>query len=231
MLWWRWRLFSSLLLQRIVFNAHEVGGVVLGRGVWATSLGIGQLFHARSPQQPRMAIITFDAARLVVEPVVLVALPRELLLGGPWSGPHRRILDCHDIFERLGTGAPPALDQMKVLTRALVIGLLTEVGDVDDQRVALPTSARVAVPLAHAGRQMRPPVYDDVALPALTLPDVVKDRDTARSLHDPAEAASCGAELRQPQSQTAIRQGAILRSIMAIDAHGVVARRRLGPSR
>ena len=122
-----------------------------------------------------MAIVAFDAARLVVEPVVLVALPRELLLGSPGPGPHRRIFDRHGIFERIGTGAPPALDQMKVLARALVVGLRTEVGDVDDEGVALPTPARIAIPLAHAGRQMRPPVHYDIALPALTLADVVKD--------------------------------------------------------
>src|SRR2546430_12146650 len=151
-------LVRSLLLQRIVFNAHEVRGVVLGRRVWAAPLDIGQLFHARSPKQARMAIVAFDAARLVVEPVVLVALPREILLGGPGPGPHRRILDRHGIFERIGTSAPPALDQMKVLASALVVGLRTEVGDVDNEGVALPTPARIAIPLAHAGRQMRPPV-------------------------------------------------------------------------
>src|SRR6266545_2913453 len=182
-------LVRSVLLQRIVFNAHEVRGVVLGRRVRAAPLRIGQLFHACSPYQPRMAIVAFDAARLVVEPVVLVALPRELLLRAPRPGPYRRILDRHDIFEAARTSAPPALDQMKVLTRALVVRLRTEVGDVDDERVALPTPARIAIPLAHAGRQMRPPVHDDVALPALTLSDVIKDRDTTRRLHDPAEAA------------------------------------------
>src|SRR5262249_32458268 len=165
----------SLLLQRIVFNAHEIRGVVLGRRVWATSLRIGQLFHTCTPQQPRMAIVSFDAARLVVEPVVLLALSREILFDGPGPGPHRRILDRHDVFQADRTGAPPALHQVKIFARALIVGLRTEVGDVNDEGVALPTPARIAVPLADTGRQMRPPIHDDVALPALTLPDVVKD--------------------------------------------------------
>src|SRR4030081_2158468 len=55
------------LLQRIFFDAHKVRGAVLCRRVGASSLRKGDLFHARSTHQPREAIVSFDAARLVVK--------------------------------------------------------------------------------------------------------------------------------------------------------------------
>ena len=78
---------------------------------------------------------------------------------------------------------------MQILARALKIGLRTEVRHVDDEGIALPVAARVAIPLADAGRQMRASVHDDVALPPLSLTHVVEHRDAARRLHDPPEAA------------------------------------------
>src|SRR5262245_33413751 len=144
-----------------------------------------------------MAIVSFDAARLVIEPVVLVALPCEVLPDGPGPGPHGRIFDRHDVFKRVRAGPFPALDQVQVLARALIIGLRAEVGHVDDERVAFPAATRVAVPLADAGRQMWPPVHDDVALPALALPHIIEDRDTTRRLHDAAEAAGRSSKLGQ----------------------------------
>src|SRR5262245_23984433 len=47
---------------------------------------------------------------------------------------------------------------------------------------------------ANVGRQVGASVHDDVALPALALPDVVEDRDAARGLHDPAETAGVAAK-------------------------------------
>src|SRR5216684_1545172 len=97
------------------------------------------------------------------------------------------------------------LDQMQVLAGALVIGLRTEVRHIDHERVALPVAARVAIPLADAARQVRTSVHDDVALPALTLAHVVENRDAARCLHDPAEAAAeQAAELGQSAAQAAV---------------------------
>src|SRR5882672_11026169 len=86
-------------------------------------------------------------------------------------------------------------------------------------------AARVAVPLANIGRQMRASVHDDVALPALALTDVVEHRDAARRLHDAAEAvASNPGQLR---CQAAVRQRAVLRTVEAIHARRIVARREL----
>src|SRR5215471_14683733 len=95
-------------------------------------------------------------------------------------------------------------------------------------------AARVTEPLADAGRQVGAPVQDNVALPPLTLIEVVEYRDAARRLHDAAEtAAEEAAKLGQPVVQAAVCQPIVLRTIAAIEAHevaGVVARRRLGES-
>src|SRR5262249_46138107 len=147
----------------------------------------------------------------------------------------RWIFDRDLIFQSLWPGARPTLDQVQVLPRAEEIGFRAEVGHVDHERVALPMAARVAEPLADAGRQVGAPVHDDVALPPLTLIHVVEYRDAARCLHDAAEAAAEeAAKLGQPAVQAAVRQPIVLRAIAAIETHKVarmVARRRFSESR
>src|SRR4051812_41731481 len=105
---------------------------------------------------------------------------------------------------------------MQILASAQHVSLGAEVGDIDDERIALEAAARIAIPLTNACRQMRPPLHHDVALPALALADIVVHRDAARRLHNAPEAAAIGgAKLRQPESEAAIRQGAIFRAVMA----------------
>src|SRR5260370_24729926 len=116
---------------------------------------------------------------------------------------------------------------MQVLTGALVVGLRTEVRHIDHERVALPAAARVAIPLADVARQVWTSVHDDVALPALTLADVVKNRDAAGRLHDAAEAAGRGPQFRHSAGQAAIRQRAILPTIVPVHPRRAGARRRL----
>src|SRR5271170_5432581 len=123
----------------------------------------GGVFHAPSVQQPWQTIIAFEAARLGINPVLLIALPAELLLYGPWPRPHGRIFDRDLVGEGLRPSARPSLDEMQVLARSEDIGFRTEVGHVDDEGIALPMAARVAEPLADAGGQMRAAVHDDVA--------------------------------------------------------------------
>src|SRR5262249_38985842 len=172
------------LLQRILLNGQPRPYAAQGPRIRASSLRKSTLLCAPSVQQPRQAVIPFDAARLVVDSVLLAALPGELLLGGPGLGPHGRIFDRDLVGKRLWPGARPPLDQVQVLARAKEIGLRTEVGDVDDERIALPMAARVAEPLTDRGRQVGAPVHDDVALPPLALIDVVEHRDAAGGLHD-----------------------------------------------
>src|SRR6266851_5426807 len=111
---YRWRMMvsfclQSTLLQRIIFDAHKVRGVVFCRRVRTSPLRKGELFHTRPPHQPREAVVSFDAAGLVIKSVLRVALFGELLLDGPWPRPHRRIFDGHDVFERGWPGPRPVL--------------------------------------------------------------------------------------------------------------------------
>src|SRR5712671_160104 len=109
------------------------------------------------------------------------------------------------------------------------MGLGTEVCHVDDERVALPMAARVAVPLADIGRQMRTCVHDDVALPALPLTHVVEHRNAVWCLDDTPEADA--SKLRQPGGQAAVRQRAVLGTIESVHPRRVVARWKLRETR
>src|ERR1700686_1607113 len=133
--------------------------------IGTSSLHKGALFHAPSMNYPRETIVSLNAARLVIKSVILVALPGELLLGGPRPRPHGRIISCHGVFERRRSGPCPTLHQMQVLPRPLEIGLGTEVRHVDHERIALPVAARVAIPLADIGRQMEAPVPGNITFP------------------------------------------------------------------
>src|SRR5689334_9049752 len=113
----------------------------------------------------------------------------------PGASPHRRIFDGHHVFERGRVGPRPAFYQMQVLARTPIVGFRAEVRHVDDERISLPVTARVAIPLPDAGRQMRASVHDDVALPTLSLAHVIGHRDPAGRLHDPTKAsAECGSK-------------------------------------
>src|SRR5215470_4312801 len=217
------------LLQRILPNRLHPADAIQGFRIGAASVREGALLHPPSVQQSRQAVVSLDAARLVIDPVLLLALPGELLLHGPGPGPHGRILDQDLIRQSLWPGACPALDQMQILARPEHVGLGTEVGHVDHERIAFPMAAGVAEPLPDAGRQVRTSVHDDIALPALALIHVVEDRDATRRLHNSAKAAAeQAAELGQPAAQAAVRQAVVLRTIAAVEARdvaGVVARR------
>src|SRR5712675_1047451 len=223
----------AVVEQRIFFRkADKSRGAVLGGRIRALPLRKGAVFCARSTQQPREAIVSFDAARLVINSVRLIALLGEFLLYGPGLSPHGRIFDGHDVFKRGRGGPRPALGEVQVLARAPIVGLRTEIRHVNDEGAALPMAAGVAKPLADASRQMGAPVHDDIALPDLPLTDVVEYRDAAWRLHDAAEAAAeCGSKLGQPARQAALRQTAVLRAVIAVHALGVVARRKVGASR
>src|SRR6266446_1535620 len=221
-------------LQRIWIAVRDFYAV-LGCRIRTSSLRKRELFEASSMQQPREAIVSFDAARLVINSVLLVALPDELLLGGPCSSPHGLIFDRDLVLEGFWPGAGPALYQVQVFPRPLEIGFRTEVGHVDHKRVALPMAARVAEPLTDAGRQVGASVHDDVPLPPLALIQVVEHRDAAGRLHDSAIAsAEQASKIGQPAVQAAVCQPVVLRTIAAIETHKVtrvVARRRFCESR
>src|SRR5882724_9450434 len=89
-----WLLF--LLLQRIRISPS--GCVVLGQRIRPASLGKLAVLLARRLHHGRKAEVSFDAARLVINSVLLVALLGELLLDGPRTRPHGRIFDGRRVF-------------------------------------------------------------------------------------------------------------------------------------
>src|SRR5215467_2303284 len=135
------------LPQGIVLKQKTTLYAVDGSWIGTPSLSKGKLLDARSMQQSWEPKDSFDAARLVIKPVLLVVLLGELFPGGPGLGPYGRVLDPHLVFERGRPRPRPSLDEVKVLTRALKVSLRTEVGHIDDEGVALPMAARVAIPL------------------------------------------------------------------------------------
>src|ERR1700730_11015514 len=79
-------LFSpcGALPQRLVIKYEAILHGVPGRRIRTSSLRKVALFHAPSMNNPRQTIVSLDATRLGVKSVVLVALPGDVLLGGPW---------------------------------------------------------------------------------------------------------------------------------------------------
>src|SRR5215471_16602776 len=81
---------------------------------------------------------------------------------------------------------------------------------------------------------MGAPIHDDIALPALTLTEIVENRDSTWCLHDSAEAIHVRAtKFGQSADQAAYAQMSVLRTIKAIDipAGRVVAGRKFCASR
>src|SRR5215471_16059758 len=81
---------------------------------------------------------------------------------------------------------------------------------------------------------MGAPIHDDIALPALTLTDIIEDRDSTWCLYDSAEAIHVRAtKFGQSADQAAYAQMSVLRTIEAIDipAGCVVAGRKFRASR
>src|SRR5258705_7113750 len=91
---------SLQLLQRVLVAVVDFYGVSACR-IRTLALCKESFFRAPSMQQPGEAIISFVAARLGIDSVLLVVLPGEFLLGGPGLCPHRRIFDRYSVFERV----------------------------------------------------------------------------------------------------------------------------------
>jgi hypothetical protein len=127
--------------EEIVIKDKTILHSVPGQRIRASSLCKGALFHAPTVNDSRQTIISLDAARLVKNSVFCVALPGELLLGGPRPRPHGRIFSGHHVFQRRWFGPCPTFDQVQVLARSLIIGFRTEVGHIDHEGIALPVAA------------------------------------------------------------------------------------------
>src|SRR6516165_1859382 len=129
----------GLLVQRIEGGTPRC--IVLRQRIRPASLRKLAVFLARRLEHRGIAYISFNAARLVINPVCLFVLLGELLRDSPGTSPNRRILDRHDVLNRGRGGTGPALDQVQILARAPVVGFRTEVRHVNHQRITLPMAA------------------------------------------------------------------------------------------
>src|SRR5215471_9433961 len=73
--------------QWILLKHKTTVRIVSGCGIRTSSFRKGKLLHPPSVQQPWETKVSFDAARLVIKSVFLVALLGELLLDGPGPSP------------------------------------------------------------------------------------------------------------------------------------------------
>src|SRR5262249_8917310 len=106
----------AVIEQRIFFGkAYKSCSAVLGCWIRTLPLRKGTGLYPRATQHPRQPKMCLDRARIIVNSVLLIALPDELLLHGPGLGPYRRVFDGHDVFERGRPGPRPALDEVQVL--------------------------------------------------------------------------------------------------------------------
>src|SRR5690349_17554209 len=80
------------LLQWVAFTLIDRDGGDRS-GIDTQSLRKRLIFNAVSMQQSGQTIVSFDAARLGIDSVFLVALQGEFLFGGPRPHPHCRIFD------------------------------------------------------------------------------------------------------------------------------------------
>ena len=132
----------------------------------------------RAPQpawSPARNCLRDTAAR--INPIRLVVLLLQVERHRPRLRPHRGILDRGRVLERLRVEARPPFHEVEILVRPLEIRLGREVRHIDNQRVALPATARVPPPETDAGGKMRRRGDRDDPLPALSLTHVVENRD------------------------------------------------------
>src|SRR6188474_532388 len=69
--------------QRIFFDADEVGGVVAGGRIRPAAFRVRLLRETGREQERRERVVSLVAPRLVIDPVFLLALLRELFLHRP----------------------------------------------------------------------------------------------------------------------------------------------------
>src|SRR5215471_5834793 len=134
---------------------QRVVRIVYGDRIGTSPFRKSGLFNAPSMQKSRESVVAFNAAWFGINPVLLVALLAELLVDGPRSGPHRRILERDLVGERRRPGARPALDEVQVLPRPEGIGVAVYAHRVVmGNRFGSSRRRRRFVMAPHAGRQL-----------------------------------------------------------------------------
>src|SRR5438105_358338 len=111
-------------------------------------VGVCLLFldRAGASQNTAHPLVAFVTRRLedLIAPIVGLD---ERHLNRPRPGERRRILDRHAVDDHVRLHALVPLDETEVLCGAEEIRLVREIRRLDDQRVGLPTAARVSKPL------------------------------------------------------------------------------------
>src|SRR5207253_4219494 len=120
---------------------------------------------------------------------------------GPRRGPRRRVVHRELVFEDLRPDAREALGEPQVLVRPREIALRREVRRVDDERVAFPVSARVAVPAADAGVEVRAAVERN---DARVVRHLAEDGDVAGRLDDLEVTVVTGLQSRNAEVHAAL---------------------------
>src|SRR5712691_10302474 len=200
----RWSLTSLSQRIRVVSIVGKSSGKpsaspeAYAGGIRTLALLEGELVCARARKQRRHAVIALVTAGLVEDPIVALVLFIQFLLDRPRPRPYRRVLDRHGVLDRLLVDARPSFHEMQVLMGSVEVRLGREVGDVHDQRIAIPPPARVSPPEPDVGRQMRRRRDRDHTLPPLSLPGVVENRNLSARLYDATEPG----EVRQRRNHT-----------------------------
>src|SRR5262249_29243094 len=112
------------------------------------------LLRASPGQHRHQAVIALVTPWLRVDSIRFVALFLEVECHRPGLRPHGRILDRDGITKRFRVDAHPPFNEVQILVRPLEIRLRREIRDIDDQRLAVPATARVTPPEPDAGRKM-----------------------------------------------------------------------------
>ena len=170
------------------------------------------------------------ASGLLVDPIRLRALPGQILPDRPRPRPRRRILDRDDVVDHVLVDTGPPFDEAQVLARPLPIRFRTEVGHVDDERIAFPVCAGITRPLADVPGKVWPIAHGNDALPSLALTRVVEDRDGVTRLDDFLEQADNPAKIRQGGSHAPLAHAPVFRAVHAVDIARHVVGRGLEPS-
>src|SRR5579864_8885578 len=106
----------------------------------------------------------YHRVALVAGPLVNRALsPCHRNLSGPRFGPGRRIFGSELVNHRIVGGSREAFHQMQLLAGSSESASISEIGRVDNKRIALPMANRVSLPLVDVLRDMRTPVGGDDA--------------------------------------------------------------------
>src|SRR5580698_8972901 len=123
---WRWESSPPLLLGAVCFSL------------------------AGSLENVRKSIVAFVAGELIDGS----GHARERIFDHPGFGKHGRVLDRCAVEKRVAVDRLETLDYMEILRRAHEFRLRVEISSIDDKRLTLPVTDRIAQPLTNVRADM-----------------------------------------------------------------------------